>query len=415
MNSVTVKVIGLLVSLFIIITIASQMYISFRDKPDTQEATFVKISNSSTFKGVFVRNEKPLEGTADGVVNYLYKNGSKVSQGAVVANVYSNEDSIVKKMQIDSLNKEIESLSKIVNPGTEIIAQPEFISNQIDSKYQELQYNIAHNNIDKISELKNDVNVLMSIQNLLTKSEDKKVFTDRLAQLKSQRDELQAGMSKASKIIKSEYPGYFVGYTDGYEKTFSIANVDSITPEEIEKITSSDISHEEGSIGKVIDSYNSYIIGIVNLKGKIIQGKNLRIRITGSSVSAPVKLESLTQIDDSDKYKVVLSCEDMNDEIVSGRVKDIELVFDEYSGLKVPRKAIRFKDGVKGVYVSIGQNVVFKKLDILYEGTDYVISKNTADRQFVVLYDQVLLEEVSHYETTTRTTESTTSVTTTVP
>ena len=63
----------------------------------------------------------------------------------------------------------------------------------------------------------------------------------------------------------------------------------------------------------------------------------------------------------------------------------------------MPREAIHFNsDKEKGVYVILGQDVQFKKIDIIYEGDDYVLSKNSSNEDYLLLYDQILLEAVKN-------------------
>ena len=37
----------------------------------------------------------------------------------------------------------------------------------------------------------------------------------------------------------------------------------------------------------------------------------------------------------------------------------------------------------------------FKKINVIYEGDDYVLSENTSNEDYLLLYDQILLEVVS--------------------
>jgi hypothetical protein len=92
---------------------------------------------------------------------------------------------------------------------------------------------------------------------------------------------------------------------------------------------------------------------------------------------------------------VVLSCDRLDEALVESRVQSAELIFDEYQGLKVPRSAIRFQGDQKGVYVILGKDVTFKKINVIYEGDDYVLSENTSNEDYLLLYDQILLEVVS--------------------
>ena len=78
----------------------------------------------------------------------------------------------------------------------------------------------------------------------------------------------------------------------------------------------------------------------------------------------------------------------------------------------MPRQAIRFADiteettaaseggepatsvtNYKGVYIIKGEQVTFKKIDVIYEGSDYVLSAvHEEDGSYLSLYDDIMLE-----------------------
>ena len=92
----------------------------------------------------------------------------------------------------------------------------------------------------------------------------------------------------------------------------------------------------------------------------------------------------------------MISSDKLTFELVQHRVERVQMVVSEYNGVYVPRSAIRFNsDGEKGVYVLMGQNIVFKKLDIIFEGEDFILSSNTGASDYVLLYDDIITEGVS--------------------
>lgn len=88
------------------------------------------------------------------------------------------------------------------------------------------------------------------------------------------------------------------------------------------------------------------------------------------------------------------------------------MISGEFEGIKVPRKAIRFLDmeetvvdeetgkeskqtvNCKGVYVKFGERISFKKIDVIYEGGDYVLSSLNAGDGYLALYDDIVVEGV---------------------
>ena len=70
----------------------------------------------------------------------------------------------------------------------------------------------------------------------------------------------------------------------------------------------------------------------------------------------------------------------------------MHLVFDDYKGIKVDRKAIRFVDNQKGVYIIYGEDMLFKKINVIYEGDDFVLAEITDNPDYLNVYDQIVLE-----------------------
>ena len=77
----------------------------------------------------------------------------------------------------------------------------------------------------------------------------------------------------------------------------------------------------------------------------------------------------------------------------------------------MPRDAIRFADvkeqytdqnGMeqekvkreKGVYIRKGEQVLFKRIKVIFEGSNYVLSEVQDDPEYLALYDDIMLEGV---------------------
>jgi hypothetical protein len=49
----------------------------------------------------------------------------------------------------------------------------------------------------------------------------------------------------------------------------------------------------------------------------------------------------------------------------------------------------------KGVYIREGEQVEFRKIDVIYEGSDYVLSAvHNEDSSYLSLYDDIMIEGV---------------------
>ena len=80
------------------------------------------------------------------------------------------------------------------------------------------------------------------------------------------------------------------------------------------------------------------------------------------------------------------------------RNEDIKIKFTNYRGIRVDKSALRLIDGVLGVYIKFGSLVKFRKVDIIYETEDYIISSATEGSGSVLsLYDEIIVQGKNLY------------------
>ena len=66
--------------------------------------------------------------------------------------------------------------------------------------------------------------------------------------------------------------------------------------------------------------------------------------------------------------------------------------------MKIPYKALRFQDGLQGVYVVVNQVLEFKKVDIIYDDVGFFISSiDSNNGELVQLYDDIVTEGTDLY------------------
>ena len=95
----------------------------------------------------------------------------------------------------------------------------------------------------------------------------------------------------------------------------------------------------------------------------------------------------------TDETVLILSSKIMDSDIARLRTEDVEIVINETDGIRINKSAVRVVNGVQGVYVLTGNIVRFKKLDVIYTGDDYVVSKMVNKFREDHLYiDAVILE-----------------------
>ena len=138
----------------------------------------------------------------------------------------------------------------------------------------------------------------------------------------------------------------------------------------------------------------------------------MELRFDDGPDKYPAVIKSIRDEGNPAKSIFIIQCSAFNYDLVQHRVEDAEIIKGESSGLKVPRDAIRFADVTdtvtdengeeksvtvrsKGVYVLKGEQADFKKIDVCFEGSDYVLSAvHENDPEYLALYDNILIEGV---------------------
>ncbi len=392
---------GLLCALAVacgIAVIVAQVYISINPTKTTEDAVLYTSKNSLSFTGIIVRDETVVYSpfTANnGVLSYTIADGDRLSKTSVIANIYDNENQIYYRHRIEELERTIELLEQAQNHGTTEYAQPEFLSAQIDESYKEILNNIAVGDFSSVYDDSADMLKIMSIFNITTNFETD--FTARIDTLKQELSVYKASLKNPIGTITSGEAGYFTSSVDGYEEILTIESLDNLSVDDIRSIIknlTNANSNITNAIGKVFPNYSWKMVGIIDTDHRYFVNQKMSFVFTGSNNRHEVTVEAIYPTGNGNEAIIVLSCDELDEEIASSRVQDVELIFSEHTGLRIPREAIRFIDGVKGVYVTVGESTEFKMVDVIYEGDDFVLSKNTSNDEYVNLYDRIILDHI---------------------
>lgn len=396
MKSVTSRI---LVLLLLICVTASLFSIVFHmlsgGEYITETAIYSQENDSVFFKAVYVRNEEIKRYNGEGVVCYAIPDGGKLGKGSVIADIYADEGQIDLKQELSELDEQMKLVDKIQNPGTIESAQPANLSEQINQKYINIINAREKGRIENIPKSADELIVLLSTYQLVT---DKSAnFSKRINDIKTKSAQLKAAETVPLDSIVSDKSAYFVSYADGYEETLSMDKLSSITPELIEKIKDKGIVEDKQIIGKLISGYEWYAVGVINNSDTHFSiDENVKLKFQSASEAIDGTVYDIRDTQKSGQSIVVVKCSDITYELVQHRTEPVEMIKGggEHEGIKVSRRAIRFNDGDKGVYVKLGEQINFKKLDVIYEGDNFVLSSLHAGNGYLSLYDDIVVEGV---------------------
>lgn len=411
-SSVVTKLLRNGVLILLLIIFISIVY-NFRNRQEkTAVALMSDAISSREFSGVFIRDEEVRTYSGNGIISYNVADGGKLGNGTVIAEVYSDDAQIGRNREIERLTKELDILKKIQNPGTTESAQPSTLSASIEESYRSLIYSRDMRDYETLKKEMEDLLIDMSTYQIITKQVGG--FNQQIADINAELAILKSESVKPTEVIKSPRPAYFVSYCDGYETELTPEKLDSLTIAELSSITDRK-SEDKQIVGKLIDGYGWYLAGVIdNSRKEYAIGSRVKIRFDSSADTFSAVIKDVRDEGDPAKSIVILECDRFNYDLVKHRVEKCELIKGEYHGLKVPRDSIRFADvteeaaadaeggeptvttvNYKGVYIMKGEQITFRKIDVIYEGSDYVLSQvHDEDSSYLSLYDDILIEGV---------------------
>lgn len=395
MNTITFKILVFILSLFILITVANQLILRFEEDYITETAMMYSSAEKISLKGIYVRKESVINSTVSGVLSYPVPDGSKIAKDSVVAYIYRDSNSIAVNQQIEKLTEEVKLLESAQSPGTTNVAQPEFISSLINEKYQTITSLIAKNNLSQLSSERKTFQTLLGIYQIVINEETD--YNDRINSLNKQITALQIKQKEPIDVVTVSDSGYFVSHVDGYESVLYPEMVKNVDISLLKKIINDDGENNKSSkytVGKMVDGYNWSMVGIVNpnLYDVHVDAK-VKLKFTSTPDIVNAVVTDLIKTDNTDESIIIISCDRLTYNFVQRRVERVELVLNDYEGIKVPREAVRFsRNNEKGVYIRVGEKVMFKKIDTIYECDEYLLSRFTSESGYISVYDDIIIK-----------------------
>ncbi len=414
-SSLLVKVLRNTVLVLFLIIFVSIVYNFRNNESATETALIAEAKASVEFRGVFIRDEQPVTYTGKGVLSYNVEDGGKVGSGSLIASVYADESQIDRNREIKKLEKELDILEKIQNPGTRESAQPSDLAASIEENYRSLMLSRDMNDKAALMNTMDTLLVQMSTYQIITNEVED--FSAQINDINMRLDQLKQEHVEPTEQKKSDRSAYFISYCDGYEDKLSSANLDTITADQLEEVE--DKRTEDNTlVGKLVDGYCWYLAGVVdNSRKEYVIGSRVKLRLESSTEIYDVTIHDVRDDGDPSHSVIILSGTRFGSDIVQHRTENVELILGNFRGLRVPREAIRFvtlkddntEDSTdsevpasteastpwKGVYIKKGEQPEFKKIDVIYEGSDYVLSEiHEEDTSYLQLYDDIMIEGV---------------------
>lgn len=340
----------------------------------TVDAVVTDEEKSMSAKGVILREERVYYAKSPGTVYNNVSEGSRVSKDALISTVYGGSVNGDVLKELYNIDKKIEKESKKSNSYASDYISPE---SEIASRTADIINAASENDIAAIMQYKDDINRLRRGEDISR--------VDRVEELQAQKKEREKSIGSDKTEIVTEISGVFTTYLDGLEGELRPDVVETYTPEYISGIDpgnredkSKTVVNEGDPVCKVVNNHVWYVVAPVETWRLEKVEKNTPVKVRFKNMAnEKIKgfIEYIGEDDGNGMSIVMVKCPFYFESAYSYRAADVDIIFEEYTGYKIPIHAVRTdENGRQSVIGEIGKTQYNCECKVLYSDTERSIA-----------------------------------------
>ena len=375
---------------FVIVFIGHHLWTYLHKPYETETVAKTMLVDEIALDGFFVRDEQIVAGEDNGVIKCNYEDGKRVREGSVLSSVYQSQQDQINLQLVEEYTAQYEQLEALSAEGAVKGSRIDIIVKQANQLQTEYISQIEAGNYAKAKELKDSLTYQLNKLQLC--KGEVTGYQDAMNTLQQKISDLRSDSETKGTII-APVNGYFSSRTDGFEQQLSLEGCEAMSIADALRILDAKNVSQTG-MGKIVTSNYWYYCAVAEtspLTEQLQLGDAVSVNF--GSVSATTYTLRLIRVeqDESGHTLFVFKSSIMNKNFINARFEKASITVASYEGIGISKKALRFKNGVKGVYIVRGTNVLFRKVAPVYEDADIIISKFTIDAEYVSMYDNVVI------------------------
>ncbi|MCH5212796.1 MAG: hypothetical protein J1G06_07260 [Oscillospiraceae bacterium] len=332
-----------------------------------------------------VREESVYYSTTAGTVYNTVQEGERVSNGAVISNTFTGNVDASYFQKLRTLDSKISRLKK-ENAGRELYAVDDVsVENEISNKMNSTLSLAASNSVEQIHENREDINGLRAGNEVSA--------SDRIAELENERRRVEASIPARKNETVSDRSGIFSSYVDGLESVLSPDRIKDYSPSYIKSLSAEKPSRANGSavvvgdpVCRVMNNHYWYVLGISNDNYKDMCKVDVPVSVRFTGISASKVKGTVTYVsepDENGEYIFLVEVPSYLESAFAYRKIKADIIFEEYSGYKIPIDAVHTGSEINTYYVNAMKGSETYKCDCEVLYTDmaegYSIIRSTED------------------------------------
>lgn len=355
------------------------VYGVFIKAPDTQIVKFGEVSTQKEYQCLIVRNEKIVKSPNEGTIKYYVEEGEKVEKGYKVSEIYTANVSDEDREKLKDLYSRIDEIES--SKGNMFKVDIDKLDNEITLIVDDLRSARIQEDFEKIRQLES--NLENKIDKKRRVSGDKSFTGSNLNKLQDEKNLLESKINNSILEINSPQSGIISYHIDGFEEILTPYNLANIKDEFIKnmepnpnKLKYDKVIYNQ-PVFKITDNTVWYIVIATDSEdgNTFKMGKKISIDISDSRITGKV----IDKINDESKSFVIIKINQYANNFNNLRKVNLNIVTEQYEGLKIHRDTIVEKDGQLGVFLlNVNRKAFFKPIKVLGYNDEFAIVQNNS-------------------------------------
>ena len=324
----------------------------------TQEIEYMTHENSVSGEGYVIREEWIMKARNEGTFYHAINDGDRVKKDGKIGELFYGDVSEERLQELAVADSRIKNAEESSISQSMTAFDSANVEGNIFNRESDIISAAADNDVLSISKYKKDINSLRKNNTLASE--------DTLAVLQSRREEILREIGVSKEEIIAQISGALSMYTDGYEdslvlsdmENYSVAYYDSL-PKQIKTGKISNKVDVGGTVCKIVNNHRFYIMTAVPTEALKDRKVGAEVKIRFKNMANVVKngvVHSISE-DQGGRTLLIVQCTDYLENALSYRLADVDIIFESYTGYKIPVSAIRTEDANKQKVIGVKNGV----------------------------------------------------------
>ena len=361
----------------------------------TEAAMLTSVEQTVNAQALLLRDELPIVAQGSDICGIL-RDGENAMAGENVLWIFSGEGDIGE--QIRAIEEKI------------YVLEDSLIADDIPSGLSTNNKDLKESYIGMLDQLGTGSvadmkQTAIALQTYINRKKNSSVteaaIKEAIAELTAQRQELLSKNSGGVTVVKTPESGLFYSYVDGFESLCGTDLAKTMTGADFLNLKETILSGTKANEGVCKVVTNTYWYVCLTLDDEIardmVQGTEYKIQFPeNDGLALSMTLTRIVSEYGEKESLLVFGSRTVPADFDFKKVQQVSIVVETYSGFRVPAGAVRYVDGKVGVYVTDGNKVRFRRIEIMYaKDGNYIVKQHDTIGEgyadMLRLYDKIVL------------------------